>query len=486
MRNRAVEGRFFQTIHTGYDDAWTWSGHRAPTLLLAAGAYRLAPSAGGLSALMLLGALLGAVPAALVGRRAAGGAAAGLVAGGLAWLGAPAVMAVALQDYQDLVFALPALAFCWWAMGAGRPALALLGAVACVLPREEVVPMGLVAALLVPPRRGGALWLWGGAVQAGVALGVAAGWTAVSTALWPLSSGHDMPLENAVSGIFTGERAIFLDGWEFRQGFYGLLAVPFGALLLLGPEALLPALGLVLLHMTVPVGHGVDRSWTGHAHHMAPAAAFAALAAATGAGRLLRLFGRAADWHPRAPAALQALGLGLMVLVAGRAWRTWADDQNLRVALWPTSPVWEHPAWALARGLPAGAVPITSMEASLVLSGFSRSYTYDSSLAARAPQQGLAAGTHLICDADSTDVLAWAMAMPGAREEARVGGWVRVAWDRGPDPGWAARRGGGFVRPPPELGPFPSRAAIPGVPPFSSGQRLSAPAPRLWLPWGAP
>ena len=33
VRNFGIEGRFFQTIHKGYDDAWTWSGHRALTLI---------------------------------------------------------------------------------------------------------------------------------------------------------------------------------------------------------------------------------------------------------------------------------------------------------------------------------------------------------------------------------------------------------------------------------------------------------------------
>ena len=36
MYNFAHEGAFFQTIHKGYDDAWTWSGHRAITLPLTA------------------------------------------------------------------------------------------------------------------------------------------------------------------------------------------------------------------------------------------------------------------------------------------------------------------------------------------------------------------------------------------------------------------------------------------------------------------
>ena len=32
MRNFDANGSFSQTIHAGYDNAWTWSGHRALTM----------------------------------------------------------------------------------------------------------------------------------------------------------------------------------------------------------------------------------------------------------------------------------------------------------------------------------------------------------------------------------------------------------------------------------------------------------------------
>ena len=45
MRNFDATGQFSQTIHSGYDDAWTWSGHRALTLPALAKVYGLHPSA---------------------------------------------------------------------------------------------------------------------------------------------------------------------------------------------------------------------------------------------------------------------------------------------------------------------------------------------------------------------------------------------------------------------------------------------------------
>ena len=33
-------------------------------------------------------------------------------------------------------------------------------------------------------------------------------------------------------------------------------------------------MALIFMHMTVPPGHGVDRMWSGHAHHMAPVIPF--------------------------------------------------------------------------------------------------------------------------------------------------------------------------------------------------------------------
>ena len=481
IRNFAETGAFFQTVHKGYDDAWTWSGHRALTLVVSGWLYPLSPSPFGLARILIGAVLLGVVPAALLGRRVARSDF-GAVAGALAYLGGPAVMAVALQGYQDLAFAVPALVFAWWAMGSRAWWLAPVGVVVAMGPREECVPMAVgIAALAVPwGKRGRPRWgRW--ALNLVGAVILAATYVRWAESHYPIaSSGHDMPLENALRSILAGDRAIFLDGWAWRWSFYGLLVVPFGALLLLGGEALLPAVALVVLHMTVPVGHGVDRSWAGHAHHMAPATGFAAIAGTLGVGRLLRLVLPGRGWGRVAVGTAVIAG---MVLVAVRSWQPWADEQNLVVAVVPTNPAWVHPAWELAQEIPAEAVPIASKDTSLVVSRWERSYTVDGSLAFKAPQEGLAAGTHLILDERQTGLLAWAMAMPDAKVVARSSPFALVRWGEGPDPSWAKMRTAKLTRPPPYSGSYRRRQDIPGVPPHTGGQKATGPAPRLALPW---
>lgn len=481
IRNFGFDGAFFQTVHKGYDDAWTWSGHRALTLPMSGWLYPLSPSPFGLARVLIFATLLGVVPASLLGRRVSGSSF-GAAAGALAYLGGPVVMAMALQGYQDLCFATSALVFAWWGMGSRFWMVAMLGAVVGMAPREECVPMVVgIAVLAVPMRRGRPNWTrWLGNLVGTVILAVAyASW---AESAYPISgSGHDMPLEDALRSILGGERAVFLDGWPWRWSFYGLLLVPLGTLLLLGPEALVAALALVVLHMTVPVGHGVDRVWAGHSHHMAPAAAFAALAGVLGGGRLLR-------WIlPRARRPRAVVGtvlIAIMVLVTARSWSQWADEQNLVVAAVPTNPAWVHPAWTLAKRIPEDAVPIATKDTSLVVSHWARSYTVDGSLAYKAPQQGLAAGTHLIVDTRQTTLVKWAEAMPGARTVAALAPYALMTWDTGPDPSWAQMRTAKLTRPPPYSGGYRRRQDIPGVPPHIGGQSSPGPAPRLMVPWG--
>ena len=72
VHNLAFDGQVSQTIHQGYDDSWTWSGHRAPALVLVAGLYRLTPSVHGLAQIQMVLVLLGALPAATLGHRTPG------------------------------------------------------------------------------------------------------------------------------------------------------------------------------------------------------------------------------------------------------------------------------------------------------------------------------------------------------------------------------------------------------------------------------
>lgn len=485
VRNFALDGAFVQTIHKGYDDAWTWSGHRALTLISSSWLYRLDPSAFGLARTLILGILAGVVPAALIGQRVLRGAPLGLLVGAVAYLGAPAVLGVALQDYQDLCFAAGALVFAWWAMGADRAIWAPIGIFIGMAPREECVPMAVGIALLsIPVDRDGAVrktrWAWNALVAAAVA-GTYVWW---AETYFPVSgSGHDMPLENALKAVSGGQaRDIFLDGWPYWDRFYSLLLVPFGVFAVFAPEALLPAAALVLLHMTVPVGHGVDRAWSGHAHHMAPAAAFLAVASTVGIGRLLRWLGPAVK-RGRLGAHGVHLAVVVAMLVAARSAAVdFSADQNTRLSVVPKNPVWVHPAWQLAAKVPADAVPITSRDLSPTLSGFARSYTYDGSLKTKAKMAGLSAGTHMIVDTRQDVVVQWAMAMPQAKVVATASPFALIAWEAGHDSRWPRIRDTKLARPPLYTGRYRRGEDIPGVAPHASGQRLLGRIPRIRVP----
>ena len=181
--------------------------------------------------------------------------------------------------------------------------------------------------------------------------------------------------------------------------------------------------------MTVPWGHGVDRSWGGHVHHMGPALPFFTAAAIFGAARLLRQVQRLPkkSWP--------YVRVALCVLLAGHAlsWsHNWSQYYKLRLALGPEAPTYTHPAWILVRDhLQPEDVPIISSELALAVSSRSRSYTYDESLEDKAPGKGLAAGTHLIVDHRNTPVYDWGMAMTGAEEIAKEGPFTLIQWTPG-------------------------------------------------------
>ena len=61
MLNFSEHGSFYQTIHSGYDDKWTWSGHRAITLPAISYLYGINPSAQWLAQLMITFVTLGAL-----------------------------------------------------------------------------------------------------------------------------------------------------------------------------------------------------------------------------------------------------------------------------------------------------------------------------------------------------------------------------------------------------------------------------------------
>ena len=150
MRNFDATGQFSQTIHAGYDDAWTWSGHRAITLPILAKIYGLHPSALWLSQIMIFCILLGAIPIGLLCRNTMKSNW-GFCIGVFVYVISPATIALSLQDYQDLCLAVPCLAFAIWAFSTGSWYWAILGAVIGISAREECVPITIAIAFMMWP-----------------------------------------------------------------------------------------------------------------------------------------------------------------------------------------------------------------------------------------------------------------------------------------------------------------------------------------------
>ena len=71
--------------------------------------------------------------------------------------------------------------------------------------------------------------------------------------------------------------------------------------------------------MSVPDGHGVDRSWSGHCHHMAPAIAFSVSSILIGGSRLGSLDSIGTIWKLEGSTSYRSwssnIGLGSMVVV---------------------------------------------------------------------------------------------------------------------------------------------------------------------------
>jgi len=461
--NFSQNGSFFQTIHMGYDNAWTWSGHRGATLPINGLVYGLKPSAIWLSQLQIAEVLLGVIPAAILGRRALQSPW-GLAVGGLIYLGAPPTIALALQDYQDLVLAAPALLLAMTTFSSRHLSVALLGAIVACLPREECIALMVVCAVLAPPppnrmRR----------FNIALACGVAISYVCILTVFFPITaSSHDMPLQNAVLGLFQWPPRIFLDGWPYLTRFYALLWAPIGFLALAAPLWAAPGAALVLLHMTVPWGHGVDRDWGAHVHHMGPILPFFVAATIMGLGRVqsrIRQFK-----NRRFPAWVSPLLTGFMgtgLAVYAIQWdRDWAEHYRLIPSFQTTAPSYVHPAWTLMESLEHDDIPIVSKKLALVASARTESYTWDDSLLEKAPSKGLSAGTHLIVDQRNTAVVNWGMQMAGAAVITTEGPMVLISWDKGAqDKNIPSKAPSALQDLRPWPGQPPHREAIPGVPP---------------------
>jgi hypothetical protein len=182
------------------------------------------------------------------------------------------------------------------------------------------------------------------------------------------------------------------------------------------------------LHMTVPDGHGVDRSWSGHCHHMAPAVAFACIATIIGGSRVMRWvqIPRFGNWRWLLSAAVMSVSVGW----ASWWWGEWAQYYNLVSTVGVKEPTWEHPAWKLQRQLPDDAIPVASKNTALIVSSYLRSYTIDESLYGKERRKGLGAATHAIIDSRRSDAMALLMKMEGAEVIATEEPFVLISWNK--------------------------------------------------------
>ncbi|MEC7949601.1 MAG: DUF2079 domain-containing protein [Myxococcota bacterium] len=491
VHNLAMQGVIEQTIHQGYDVAWTWSGHRAPALFTTALLYRLDGGAFGLARMQILQVLTGVVPAALLGRRAVDGHVGGVLLGVGLYLLTPAVIAMSLQDYQDLVLAVPFLLWLAAALRARHWAWVVPGVLLALLPREETVPLAVgMAAVVVPWTASGGgsrrvRWRrWG--LNLLLVGGIAGAYAALVQAAYPATeTAYQMPLASAVGGIGGDQGIVFLDGWPFAQRFYRDLLIPTGALGLLAPLVALPGAALTVFHMAIPGGHGIDRSWGGHCHHLAPAVPFLVLASIDGAGRALRLLARApgGGWVRRMLVGIAGLALAGWVGLGAQAYMA---RQNVRVSLVPLNPAWVHPAWDLLATLPADAVPAVPKDLAPAVADRRIAYSLDGSLGNKAPEAGLGAATHALVDTRQEGIEPRVARMPGVELIGADGPFRLYTWTPGANDRTAeASRRDKPRKARPWLGPYKRRDDIPGVPPFESGKvpEGSPPPPSIRLPW---
>ena len=130
-------GEWAQTIHFGYVDAWMWSGHRVGWLPFMGWAYGLDPDPVWLTRIQIAVLSLGALPAWGMGRDEMGKRWGGL-AGMLLYLGFPPLATMALQDYQDLVLAIPFIVGAVWLCRRGHTLGFLTMGLAAAMCREEL------------------------------------------------------------------------------------------------------------------------------------------------------------------------------------------------------------------------------------------------------------------------------------------------------------------------------------------------------------
>jgi len=402
------EGQWAQTIHFGYVDSWMWSGHRVGWLPIIGWLFGINPDPVWLCRMQIGLVSLGAFPAFGLGRLVIGRVWGGL-AGLVLYLGYPPLAAIALQDYQDLILAMPLLLFAIWQSRRRRPIAFCIAVLAAAMVREELIPMVILIGLAVPGTiRQRASWM---ARAGGVAL-------AYGAVIWWLGrdfSGYDNPMLSHTGDMVLLWPPVLTRTADDLHNFYLAFLKPVHFLALLSPLTLLPALGGLFFHLTAPAHGGVDSTWQGHIHHMAPVVAFVVAASLDGLGLAVRTSVRLG--RLRLVALVVGAGLGLASTAALAA--PWMHFLHLQPSLWLTEPTSVAPEWALVADIPSDASVATDTRMSLVIAARRHAYTYDESLAEKRPGEGLDALDYILVRNRDKDWIDLILSSPGA---ARVGG----------------------------------------------------------------
>lgn len=373
-------GEWAQTIHFGYVDSWMWSGHRVGWLPVVGWLYGLNPDPVWLTRVQIAVVSLGALPAWGMGRdeiHKRWGGPVGLTL----YLGFPPLAAIALQDYQDLVLAIPFILGTVWQCRRGSPlgfAAFALGAAMC---REELVPMIVLIGLTFPGSwRQRVPWVIKGAIVAFL----------YGTLIWWLGrdfTGYDNPMMSHSGDMVLSWPPVWTRELADFENFYSAFLKPVQFLSLLSPLTLLPGLGALFFHLTAPAHGGVDTAWGGHIHHMAPVVGFVVAGSIEGAGRMCRWTG---SWGRIRTGALWLGGLGILVSTVALA-RPWMVFLGLNPALTLEMPTQIAEEWALIDQIPADASVATDSHMSLIIANRAEAFTYDESLADKRPGEGLRA-----------------------------------------------------------------------------------------------
>lgn len=423
IASAALDGRYLQTIHTGYADHWMWSGHRSLWMLIVPHLYRLWPSAEAMVCLQAGIFALGTFPAFGLGWRSIGGGhpLGGPVGGAIGvaiYALYPASFAVARADYQELSFGIP---FALLALHQSRRqsvvGFVLAGFLLCSA-REEWVAMLPLLGLSFPGSLGArARWVGLGTAVAGAYAGL----------LWFLGrdfTGYDNQTVGQLAGMMELGVKWSREWGDVRKFYLGFF-VPVQWLALLAPLTLLPALGALFIHLTAPAAGGVDAVWTGHIHHMAPVAAFAAAGAIDGVGVVSRLLGRL----PRYALHARLLGLGALVALWAALGPLWMNATRVHPRIFPSfganrPPV--APEWSLLAEIAQGATVATDRTGSLLVAGRRGAYTYDESMADKLRGRGLDAMDYVLLPVQDRG-LAERVQSLGGTEVARAGRYALFA-----------------------------------------------------------